>query len=509
MTQSLVHLFGESAARRPDATAVVWRDRRVTYGRLWSDVCAVATFLRDREIEPEARVGILVENSPEYVAAYYGTLAAGGTAIGLNTAAKARDLVNWIKHGDITLLIASAKHRELNEVLSNLEDGIRLVTIGPLPPRLPKESVTAQWEDVMAGSRDEPDLEAAITSPDQLAAFIYTSGTTGNPKGVTLSHRNLMANTRSIQEYLALSETDSIVNVLPFFYSYGNSILHTHLAVGATIVLENSLVYPHKVLARLVEEKATGFSGVPSTFALLLSRTKLEEYELGALRYFTQAGGPMPPSNIERLKSAVPHVSIFIMYGQTEATARLTYLPPEKLEEKLGSCGIPIPGVEIEIQDKSGNRVAPNVTGEICARGENIMLGYWKDPDTTKQVIVDGWLKTGDLAHTDEDGFIFIDGRSSEMIKSGGQRISPKEIEEIITEIDGIQEVGVVGVDDDMLGQVVKAVIVTKPGIVLDEKKIRNYCLKNLAQYKIPKTIEFTATALPKTASGKLKRHLI
>ncbi len=504
---TLVHLLSESVHRNATAEAIIHGDRRITYGELWSSICNVAGLFRDRGMEKGARVAILLENSPEYVATYYGALAAGGAAIGLNTAARARDLLNWIRHSGASWVVANARHKELKSVAEGLGPDTRLLVVGESPALKTVETVEATWDEVMKAEAPAPDL-GRLNDPDALAAIIYTSGTTGSPKGVSLSHRNLTANTRSILEYLDLRSTDRIVNVLPFYYSYGNSILHTHLAVGGAVILENSLAFPHRVVEKLVAERSTGFSGVPSTFALLLARTELKDYDLSALRYITQAGGPMPPANQERLKRVLPHIRIFIMYGQTEATARLTYLPPERLEEKLGSCGIPIPGVRIEIRGEDGAPLPPHKSGEICATGENIMLGYWKDPEMTRGVLKDGWLMTGDLAHFDEDGFIFIDGRSSEMIKSGGQRISPKEIEEVICELDGIAEVGVSGVPDEMLGQIIKAVIVPKAGASLDSKAIQRHCLENLAQYKIPKIIEY-AKELPKTGSGKLRRHLL
>lgn len=256
------------------------------------------------------------------------------------------------------------------------------------------------------------------------------------------------------------------------------------------------------------DEKVTGFSGVPSTFSLLLSRTNFKDYQLPNLRYITQAGGPMPPSNINRILNDLPGIKFFVMYGQTEASARLSYLPPERLKEKLGSIGIAIPGVTLEIRNENGAKVEPGEVGQICAHGPNIMQGYWNDPETTAQTVVDGWLQTGDLATYDEDGFIYITGRASEMIKSGANRISPKEIEEVISELKGIEEVAVVGVPDETLGEIIKAFIVVSPGNKLEKMSILAHCRKNLANYKIPKKIEFVGE-LPKTASGKVRRFLL
>jgi acyl-CoA synthetase (AMP-forming)/AMP-acid ligase II len=207
---------------------------------------------------------------------------------------------------------------------------------------------------------------------------------------------------------------------------------------------------------------------------------------------------------IERLHAALPRCKLFIMYGQTEATARLTYLPPESLESHVGSVGIPIPGVEIEVRT-GGRRAAAGEGGEIHARGPNIMLGYWNDERATAEVLRDGWLCTGDLGHCDADGFLYIDGRAVEMIKVGAFRVSPLEIEEVIAALSGVLEVGVTGVADEMLGQAIKAVVVPRDGAGLDVRAVKAHCRKQLATYKVPKVVEFAAT-LPRTSSGKIQR---
>ncbi|MBN1656724.1 MAG: acyl--CoA ligase [Deltaproteobacteria bacterium] len=503
---SLVRYLEHTAERLPRREAVIFKQRRVSYEELWSWACSIAAYLRRQGIEPGDRVAILMENSPEYIAAYYGALMASAVAVGLNTATKSRDIVNWLNHSQARWLFADGRHAELPLIAEKIGRGLRLVTHAE-PGKPLEEMERTDWAEVLQESGEKIDL-STLDDPERLASIIYTSGTTGEPKGVVLSHGNLVANIESILEYLRLKESDSIVNVLPFYYSYGNSVLHTHIAAGGCLILENSLVYPHKVMQKIVEEKATGFSGVPSTFALLMSRTKLTDYNLSAMRYMTQAGGPMPPANVQRLTEELPHIQFFVMYGQTEACARLTYLPPERLKEKLGSAGTAIPGVEIEIRDEAGNPVPVGTKGEIWARGENIMKGYWRNPEMTQEVLRDGWLKTGDLARIDEERYIYIIGRNSDMIKVGAHRISPKEVEEVIAELEAVEEVAAVGVADEMLGQVVKAVVIRKKGAQLESKAIQRHCLNNLAQYKIPKYIEF-AESLPKTASGKVKRHLL
>jgi long-chain acyl-CoA synthetase len=499
MSDWLIGFLRESVAKFPEAEAIVHHDRRIRYSELWASVAAFAGYLRAQGIQSGNRVAILLDNSPEFVIAYYGTLLAGGVVVALNTAAKAMDLSNWLAHCDASWLVLDTRHAEAKLVKKWCHARVAVITVND------KIDAAHSWQNVLA-TPGIPSTDPAST--EVLAAIIYTSGTTGRPKGVMLTHGNLASNVTSILAYLRLDSSDRILNVLPFYYSYGNSVLHTHLAVGGCVIIEDNLAYPHCVMQHLSAEHATGFSGVPSTFALLLSRVKLEDYDLSSLRYVTQAGGPMPPSNIERLRKALPHVRIFIMYGQTEATARLSYLPPERLLEKIGSIGIAIPGVTLDIRNEHATSVAPNEVGEIWARGDNIMSGYWSDPEATQAVLHDGWLRTGDMAYRDADGYLFIQGRKTDMIKSGAHRIHPNEIEEAIAELDGVGEVAVVGVPDEILGQVIKAYILPKPGATLEPMHVKAHCHQRLASYKIPKSVEFVSE-LPKTASGKVKKFLL
>jgi len=495
---SLVGLLYGNVRRAPDAEVLVAGERRLSYGQLWDMVCAVTGCLREHDLAPGTRVGILLDNSPEYIAAYYGTLAAGGVAVGLNSHAKARDVLNWLRHCEAAWLIVSTRHAALEDIRQQLGHRLRLIVVGERQAATERE---LGWSEVMT-RRGEPLL---APDPDAVAAIVYTSGTTGDPKGVTLSHRNLASNVRAIIDYLRLRSDDRVLHLLPFYYSYGNSVLHTHLAAGACLVLEDGLVYPHRVLSRMVAERVTGFSGVPSTFALLLSRTRLADYDLSRLRYVTQAGGAMAPALVARVREALPHVELFVMYGQTEATARISYLPPSMLDSKPGSVGIPLPGTEIAIRSADGEPVAVGDSGEIWVRGPHVMQGYWGNPAATAQVLVDGWLRTGDLGHIDADGFLYIDGRASDMIKTGAHRVSPMEIEEVVAELVGVAEVAAVGVPDEVMGQLIKVVVVPMPGYALEARDVLAHCRQYLPLYKIPKYVEF-ADELPRTASGKVQR---
>ncbi len=501
---SLVTRLLELATTQADADAVVARDVRHSYGELRSLCLRVACYLREQGLQPGDRVALILPNSFEYIAVFYAIWAAGGVTVALNTQAKAKDLLNWVKHSGASRLIAETQRPEIDQLHELLGDDIPVLRV-PVGREESRTDRYREWQDLLA----LPEHPAPVNqSDDRIASIIYTSGTTGSPKGVTLTHRNLQTNTDSILKYLCLSASDSIVNVLPFYYSYGNSIIHTHLATGGKLVLENSLLYPHQVMRRIETERATGFSGVPSTYSLLINRVNLNEFDLSSLRYITQAGGPMAPTITDKLTRALPDTDIFIMYGQTEASARLSYLPPADLQRKRGSIGIAIPGVTLEIRDKTDQPVKAGDTGEICARGANIMQGYWKDPEASRKVLKGGWLHTGDLAHADSDGYLYIDGRSSDIIKSGGNRISPQEIEEVIQELESVMDVAVIGLPDELLGEVILALVVPHRREVTEKMAIMRHCKQRLSAYKLPKAVEFI-DFIPRTSSGKIQRFIL
>ncbi|PIE42584.1 MAG: AMP-dependent synthetase [Gammaproteobacteria bacterium] len=498
----LIDQFKSVVRDRADAPAVILGQTHVTYAELGSAVADLSVYLSG-VISKGDRVAVLMDNSPEYIVSVYGIWLAGGVVVGLNTALKAQNLSALLAHCEATSLIAARGNRELPGILQNTQLASVLLT-GDKGPRLPENIKTDTWADVMTG-KGKP--EAVACSGNDLAAIIYTSGTTGHPKGVMLSHLNLAANIGSIREYLPIQQDDRIMCVLPFFYSYGNSLLHSHIAAGACLILENSLMYPHKVLESMAFNKATSFSGVPSSFYLFLSRTDLSSVDLSALRYCTQAGGAMDKAKIKLWREQVK-AEFFVMYGQTEASARLTYVPPSMLDQKLGSAGIGIPGVELQIQNAQGQPCSTGEQGEVCARGDNIMQGYLKDQAETQATIKNGWLHTGDLGYLDGDGFLFLVGRSKEMIKSGAHRINPREIEELIASVEGVDEVAVAGVDDEIMGQVIQAYVVTHDDQTEMKRNILRFCKQTLATYKVPKNVVFRSE-LPKTASGKIRKHLL
>ena len=351
---------------------------------------------------------------------------------------------------------------------------------------------------------------ASVFDAGQMAAILFTSGSTALPKGVMLSHANLQANTASIVDYLELTATDTVAVVLPFFYCYGLSLLHTHVKVGGSLLLNNNFLLLSTVIDDLATYACTGFAGVPSHFQLLLRRAEITKKSFPHLRYVTQAGGKLAEPFIHEFIAAFPTVKFYAMYGQTEATARLSYLPPALLATKTGSIGKGIPGVKLAVVNQVGASVQPGEIGEVVADGQNIMLGYLDDEEETQKVLRDGRLHTGDLGSIDEDGYIYLVAREKEILKVGGERISPKEIEAVLVALPEILDCSVIGIADEQLGEAVKALIVLndqakqKP----TEAEIRAYCHKRLARNKIPKVIQFVAQ-IPMNMTGKKTQAII
>jgi acyl-CoA synthetase (AMP-forming)/AMP-acid ligase II len=335
---------------------------------------------------------------------------------------------------------------------------------------------------------------------NKLAVIIFTSGSTGKPKGVMISHNNLIKNTESIIDGLSLTKKEKIMVVLPFYYCFGASLLHTHLRIGGELLLNNNFFLPQKIVQEMVDKKCTGIAGVPTTFQILLRATKMKQMKFPEIRCVQQAGGKLPDAYIKELIDLFGYEKIFIMYGQTEATARLSILNPKHLKEKFGSMGRGLNGTKLKLLNSDGSETETGKVGEIYAKGENIMLGYYKNEDETKKKLVNGMLKTGDLARADKDGFLFIEGRDSDFIKTRGYRVSNKAIENTISEIPEIIDVAVIGVEDNLLGEKIVAFVSTQDNFKKEE--ILNYCSKKLQNHELPSEI-IIISEIPKNSSIK------
>ncbi|WP_456387822.1 class I adenylate-forming enzyme family protein [Desulfolithobacter sp.] len=496
-----------AARKYPDKEVLIHGDHRVTYERLRAAAMSVAGWLLAKDLEPGFRGGLLTDDPFEYLAGYFGILLAGGVVVGLNTQTSAKALRYTLEDSGADALLVNRKFSRYLKAGLPATLPVRALALGGAADTsregtLPPYDSLAEILD-RKGGLSEQDLP--FRQFCDLAQIIYTSGTTGSPKGVMLRHANLAANTSSIVEYLQLTDTDRVMAVLPFFYSYGNSVMLTHIAAGGSLVVNQSFLYPNVILQQMVEHRVTGFSGVPSTYALLLNRSAVSKYSFPDLRYITQAGAAMSPAMAKKLKSIFSGVKIYIMYGQTEASARLSYLDPQELETRPGSIGKAIPGVTLSLLDPQGCAVAAGQTGEIVARGANIMAGYWQRPEETAAVLRKEGLWTGDLARQDEDGFFYIVSRKSDIIKSGSHRIGPKEIEDTLAVHPAVHEVAVVGVPDEILDERIRACVVLKEDARCSEKELIRLCRRELPPYKVPQEVLFLKE-LPKTATGKIKK---
>lgn len=339
---------------------------------------------------------------------------------------------------------------------------------------------------------------------DSTALLTCTSGSTGRPRAVIQTHRNIHANTRSICDYLGITCADRIMAILPLHYCYGKSLLQTHLYVGGSIFFGPSLLYPQLVVRAMGDARCTGFAGVPLTFELLRRHVSSERLKVPSLRYVTQAGGAMRPETITWVRAAFAPAPLFVMYGQTEATARLAYLPPDMAQAKAGSIGKAIPGVELRVVDKNGNECVQGEVGELVAHGDNLTPGYFGEPEATAEILHDGWLWTGDLAYRDGDGFFFLVGRTRDILKIRGRRISALEIEECLRGHPSVSDVAVIGVPDEIDGESALAFVVLRGEGAVDALALRRFCHAR-APHLVPKLIRFEPT-LPRTASGKLAK---
>src|SRR3954453_7154144 len=360
-----------------------------TYGELSSISRRIAKYLLSTGGKKGDRVVLIAENSAFWVGAYLGTLLAGMVAVPLPTSVTRAELEDVLASTEARF--AFVQHRVLARYAAAL-DRLILVT----------DRSGASVRGVLdLASLPESTTKSSFTEPlaagDDLATLMYTSGSTGTPRAVMVSHRNIMANTDSIIGYLRLTEVDRMMTVLPFHYCFGMSLLPNNLRTGASLVIDSRFMYPEEVLKRMIETECTGFAGVPSHYNVLLRSTDFSKKRFPKLRYVQQAGGRLPESRVRELQAALPNTEIFVMYGQTEATARLSYLPPQCLESKLGSIGRGIPGVKLSVVDEIGREVEPGQVGEIVAQGENIAHGYWRAPEETAMYFRDGRLYTGDL----------------------------------------------------------------------------------------------------------------
>ena len=505
----LVNDFVEQrAARTPNKVALVCGRQRLTYAQIDKMANRMANALRDHGVERGDRVVLFLPNTIELVVGIFAILKAGGTFVAVNHTAKREKLSYLVNNCKARALVIRARQaRVAADVMRDAPSlAFTVLTENGSVEAAGDDDNILSFEDIQ---RDYPSTVLPRECIDQdLACLIYTSGSTGEPKGVMSAHCNVVFAASSIISYLENVADDIVINVLPLSFDYGLYQLLMVFKFGGTLVLERSFAYPAQILKRMVQERATGFPGVPTLFAILL-QMDLSSYDLSHLRYITNTAAALPPSHIEQIRAKFPQATLYSMYGLTE-TKRTLYLPPEQLDLRPGSVGIAIPGTEVWIEDEQGRRLEPNQVGELVIRGGHVMRGYWEAPEATAARYRPGPIPgervcySGDLFRTDEDGYFYFVGRRDDIIKSRGEKVAPKEIENVLYGLPGVVEAAVIGVPDLVLGQAIKALIVTD-GVELTERDVLRHCRDHLEDFMVPQIVEFK-DELPKTGSGKIKK---
>ncbi|MBD3287503.1 AMP-binding protein [candidate division KSB1 bacterium] len=519
----LLHQYFDLTAHRfPEKTALVCDQDRISYSSLFFHAEHLSDKLSDLGISKQDRIIIFLDNSPEIAIALYGILKTDAIFIVLNGSLKPKKLSYIINDSSAAILITHTnKASVVKDALNSVEHDMQLIWLGPenrIPLSLSNQSF--HWNEILSGLNQNSSLGAPIfhirssKSIDlDLASLIYTSGSTGEPKGVMSSHRNMISAARSIITYLENTPDDITLNVLPLSFDYGLYQVIMSLIFGGTVVLEKSFQYMHSVLSKIATENVTGFPIVPTILAMILRMKDVHEYNIDSLRYISNTGAALPVEHIQKFRKLFPTVKVYSMYGLTECK-RVSYMPPAEIDRKPDSVGKAMPNCEVNIVDENGKEVESGEIGELVIRGSNVMKGYWKAPELTAKYfrndIIPGEtvLYSGDLFRMDDDGYLYFVGRKDDMIKSRGERLSAREIENTIHEMNDISEVAVVGVPDEIFGQVIKAVIVAKPGTQISNNDVLAFCTRNMEPFAVPKYIEFV-NELPRTPNGKIDKSLL
>jgi amino acid adenylation domain-containing protein len=495
----------QRAADSADKTALISGERRLTYRQLDHLAAALADRLRALGLQRGDRVAVFTENCPEAVATIFGVLKADGVFVMINPTTKAQKLSALLQ--DCRPVAVVADSRRLPTAVESVAGvaSVRGIVVAGGDGNFEMSAGVAALTAFpsLADVYPPPTWKRGIDL--DLAALIYTSGSTGKAKGVMLTHRNMVSAATSITTYLQNRPDDIILNVLPLSFDYGLYQVMNSVQFGGTDVLERSFVYLHAVLETLRRERVTGFPIVPTIAALLLE-LDLAQYDLSSLRYITSTGAALPTAHINELRRCVPHAKMFSMYGLTECK-RVSYLDPADLDRRPGSVGRGMPNEELYLIDADGTRL-PYGVGELVVRGSHVMQGYWERPDDTAQVLMPGplpgenVLRTGDTFRMDEEGYLYFVGRRDDIIKTRGEKVSPREVEDVLHQLDGVAEAAVIGVPDPILGQAIKAVVVARAGACITEQDVFRHCGSQLEDFMVPHTIEIR-DALPKTPNGK------
>lgn len=518
----------EQAALHPETEAYVYPEHgiRKTYREFDEETDRLAKAFIGIGIEKGEHIAIWSDNKREWLLSQYATGKMGGVLVTVNTSYQANELEYLLKQSDATTLILGEEFKSsnyidiLNTICPELKTAEKGVISSRKLPHFKRVIVMSEnrypgiytWSEFEAFSDQVADeeLEERFESmdPDDVINIQYTSGTTGFPKGVMLTHLNVVNNGKLVGDTMNLTEKDRLCIPVPFFHCFG-CVLGTMAAVthSTTMVIAEQFE-PKRVLQMVQDEKCTGLHGVPTMFIAELNHPDFKNFDTSTLRTGIMAGSPCPIEVMKKVISEMGASEITIAYGQTESSPVITQTrADDEIEKRVATVGKPHAEVEVKIVDPATNeKVAVGMPGELCTRGYHIMKGYYQNEEATKQAIdPDGWLHTGDIAVEDEDGYIAVTGRIKDMVIRGGENIYPREIEEFLYQHPSVQDVQVVGVPDPKYGEELMAWVILKDGERMEACELREYCKGKISHHKIPRYIEFTKE-YPMTASGKIQK---
>jgi long-chain acyl-CoA synthetase len=481
---NLTSAFASSVQRHKDKTALFWGEQEYSFQKLSSQSHVVAERLALLGVKPGDRVALWLKNCPEFISSFFGILNAGAVVVPIN---------NFLKTEEVTYILKDA---EANVIVTDAELGAHFRTLAAQQPEL---KIFKVEEIANAFSASTARAHSAHASKSDLAVLIYTSGTTGRPKGAMLSHGNLLHNVESCRIVLQTVEADRFAVLLPLFHSYMLTVgMLLPLFVGGSIVLVKSLHPVRNVVQDIFERRATILPAIPQFYRSLVNAPVPIPLPL---RVCVSGAAPLPVQVLKEFEAKF-HVPLIEGYGLSEASPVVTKNPLNG-NRKAGSIGLPIPDVEVSIQDDAGCLLGPNQVGEVCVRGGNVMLGYWKQPEETAKVMRKNWLLTGDVGYRDNDGYYYITDRKKDMLLVNGINVYPREIEEVLYQFPGIREAAVVGRPDSRRGEQPVAFVSAADGVNLDEKTVQQFVRKKLADYKVPRKVVVLPT-LPRNATGKI-----
>jgi long-chain acyl-CoA synthetase len=492
-------IFSDTARRLDGKVAIRWGEKEYTFGELERLTNRYARGLQSLGIRKGDRVCIFMQNSPEFIIAHFGNLKAGTATVPLNVMYRKHELRHMVNDSSAVAMVTSQENAQyVMEVRKELKTLASVVVVADAPPEGCKSfyGLLEGQSDAQLPSQNEE---------EDLAVLCYTSGTTGLAKGAMLSHANFTANIATLASFWELSENDMLMMALPMFHVHGLGIvLHGLAYCGYSLILLERFD-SKRVIAGINQFRCTVFMGVPTMYVRLIEED-LRDVDLSCVRLWTVGSAPMPVEVLNKFREKFG-AEILERYGMTE-TAVVIASNPHRGLKKAGSVGPALPGVQISIVDDDDNALARNEVGEIVVKGPNVMKGYWNRQAETEEAFKNGWFHTGDLGLLDQDGYLHIVGRKKEMIIASGFKIFPREVEEVIHSYPKVVEVAVVGIPDPVRGESVRAYVVARDGMVIGAEELEEYCRKNLAAFKVPRTYEFVQT-LPRTPSGKILNRML